>query len=96
MRRDDLLRSQGRGRRRHVADRDHFDGCCAPSARACSDIHPARDVSGVAYRYLYFASGKVLDATQGGLLEWSTEKKSEGCMFDDVRMDFDRDIADLQ
>ena len=59
-------------------------------------MHPARDVSGVAHQYLYFTSGTVFNTAQGSLLKWSTQKETEGRIFNDVCVYFDRYVANLQ
>ena len=38
----------------------------------------------------------VFNSAQGGLLKWLTQKETEGRMFNDVRVYFDRYVADLQ
>jgi len=74
---------------------DHFDGQYVSSARACGEIHPVRQVSGVTYQDLYIARGKVFKMEEGGFLKWSAQEDLEGCLLDDVYMYPDQRIANL-
>ena len=89
MQHDNLFRWRWCGWRRVIDNGDDFDCWCASGARACWDIHPAGDVSGVAHGNFYLSAQEIFESAEEGLLEGTSEEEAKRGVLGDVCMDFE-------
>ena len=93
--RNNMFRWRWSGWRQVIDNRDDLNCGRMSSARVCQDVHPAGDISGIAYGNLYLAAWEIFKSTEKCLLEGTSKEEAKGGVFDDMRVDFEQDIAYL-